>query len=73
MFVFSVSLDPTDPRWVGAWWIGYVAAAILAFPVFWFLLPYARELPGRYGQFCTRTFTKICFKKTLATEQNTEL
>ncbi len=45
---FRINLTAADPRWVGAWWIGCVAAAILAFPVFWFLLPYGRELPCTY-------------------------
>ncbi len=46
--MFSLSVDPTDPRWIGAWWIGFVTAACMVFPVFWFFLPYARELPGTY-------------------------
>lgn len=43
---FRVPLrDSSDPRWIGAWWIGFlgcsVAAVLNAFPI----LMFARELP----------------------------
>lgn len=39
-------MSPEDPRWVGAWWIGFlvggVAALLVAIPI----LGYPRQLPG---------------------------
>ena len=45
-FTFRIPLkDSSDPRWIGAWWIGFlgcaVAALLNAFPI----LMFARELP----------------------------
>lgn len=44
--MFRIPLkDSSDPRWIGAWWIGFlgcaVAAVLNAFPI----LMFARELP----------------------------
>ncbi|KAG8456340.1 hypothetical protein GDO86_002213 [Hymenochirus boettgeri] len=42
----SVNLTPTDPRWLGAWWIGFVACGLLT----WLLIvPFScfpKHLPG---------------------------
>lgn len=35
-----------DPRWYGAWWIGYLASGCLAVLCSIPLLGFARELPG---------------------------
>ncbi|CAJ0942108.1 unnamed protein product, partial [Mesorhabditis belari] len=37
--------DNLDPRWIGAWWIGFVFSAISAFFVAIPILAYARQLP----------------------------
>uniref|UniRef100_A0A9J2Q5B1 Solute carrier organic anion transporter family member n=2 Tax=Ascaris lumbricoides TaxID=6252 RepID=A0A9J2Q5B1_ASCLU len=37
--------DSSDPRWVGAWWLGFFASAILAFLTAFPILAFARELP----------------------------
>ncbi|XP_064597330.1 solute carrier organic anion transporter family member 4C1-like [Liolophura sinensis] len=42
----KVPLVPEDPRWVGAWWIGFVISTILALIMFVPLLAMPRELPG---------------------------
>ena len=40
------SLTPRDPRWVGAWWLGFVIFGALC--VFWslWLLGFPREFPA---------------------------
>ncbi|VDM07903.1 unnamed protein product [Wuchereria bancrofti] len=37
--------DSSDPRWVGAWWLGFLGSAILAFITAFPILMFARELP----------------------------
>ncbi|VDM42380.1 unnamed protein product [Toxocara canis] len=37
--------DSSDPRWVGAWWLGFFASAILAVLTAFPILAFARELP----------------------------
>jgi hypothetical protein len=48
LLIFSVRINPDDPRWVGAWWIGFVIASILfvlaAVPISLF----GAELPSKY-------------------------
>ena len=39
-------LDPQDPRWVGAWWIGYVIAGAFLIVSCVILLGFPRDLPG---------------------------
>ncbi|XP_078576841.1 uncharacterized protein LOC144862330 [Branchiostoma floridae x Branchiostoma japonicum] len=39
-------LTPDDPRWVGAWWIGFVVCAAVAWAVSIPLAGYPKELPG---------------------------
>lgn len=45
-FHFSIPLTPSDPQWVGAWWIGIVIAVpafiLISFPIH----GYPRRLPG---------------------------
>ena len=46
MIVCREWLDPEDPRWVGAWWLGFVFAALA---MFLFAIPmsgFPRDLPG---------------------------
>ncbi|PIO66434.1 hypothetical protein TELCIR_11851 [Teladorsagia circumcincta] len=35
----------SDPRWIGAWWIGFLASSIAALLVAFPILGFARELP----------------------------
>ncbi|CAG9536730.1 unnamed protein product [Cercopithifilaria johnstoni] len=37
--------DSADPRWVGAWWLGFLGSAVLAFITAFPILMFARELP----------------------------
>ncbi|XP_078667309.1 solute carrier organic anion transporter family member 4C1-like [Branchiostoma floridae x Branchiostoma belcheri] len=39
-------LTPDDPRWVGAWWIGFVVCAAMSWAVSLPLAAYPKELPG---------------------------
>ena len=45
----EVDIDPRDPRWVGAWWIGFIIIAVImllwTFPV----LLFPPRLPGQTG------------------------
>lgn len=37
-------MDSSDPRWLGAWWVGFLGSAILAFIIAFPILMFAREL-----------------------------
>ena len=45
----DVDIDPRDPSWVGAWWIGFIIIAVVmmiwTFPV----LLFPPRLPGQTG------------------------
>ncbi len=43
---YRLDVTPTDPRWVGAWWIGFLAAGLAALSVVPLMLAFPRELPG---------------------------
>ncbi|NWT58475.1 SO2B1 protein, partial [Erythrocercus mccallii] len=53
----EVQLSSKDPRWVGAWWLGFLVAASLvalsALPYFFF----PREMPKEVGELCAHTHT----------------
>jgi hypothetical protein len=40
------NLTANDPRWIGAWWLGFVIFGILIFILSILLLGFPRELPG---------------------------
>ncbi|ESO98163.1 hypothetical protein LOTGIDRAFT_239068 [Lottia gigantea] len=42
----SLNVTPEDPRWVGAWWIGFLVAAILNLIVALPLFLFGKELPS---------------------------
>lgn len=42
----SVTLTPDSPRWVGAWWIGFLISATLAFLVALPIAGFPKSLPG---------------------------
>lgn len=48
IFFFSVSITPNDPRWVGAWWVGFVVASLLFLVVSIPLFGYGKELPSKF-------------------------
>ncbi|XP_074656444.1 solute carrier organic anion transporter family member 4A1-like [Tubulanus polymorphus] len=41
----AIHVEPNDPRWVGAWWIGFVISACLFVSVSLFLFCFGRESP----------------------------
>lgn len=43
---YSVTLTPDSPRWVGAWWIGFLISATLAFLVALPIAGFPKSLPG---------------------------
>ena len=44
---YSIQLNPNSPKWVGAWWIGFIFAAALSFVVSLGLCGFPKYLPGR--------------------------
>lgn len=42
----DVSITPDDPRWVGAWWIGFILSGCLALLLALPIAAFPRELPG---------------------------
>ncbi|CAB3403057.1 unnamed protein product [Caenorhabditis bovis] len=40
-----VPMDGSDPRWVGAWWVGFIISSISALLIAVPILAFARELP----------------------------
>ncbi len=49
LFVFQpdgFNLTADDPRWIGAWWLGFVIFGIVIFIFSILLLGFPRELPG---------------------------
>ncbi|CAI4226084.1 unnamed protein product [Auanema sp. JU1783] len=43
--VDHIPIDRSDPRWIGAWWIGFLASSIAAFIIAFPILGFARQLP----------------------------
>lgn len=46
----GVDLTPEDPRWIGAWWLGYFFGGLLLLCTSIALLGYPREMPGAREQ-----------------------
>lgn len=46
----GVDLTPDDPRWIGAWWLGYFFGGLLLLCTSIALLGYPREMPGAREQ-----------------------
>lgn len=59
--------DSSDPRWIGAWWLGFlgssVAAIFTAFPILMFArqLPEAQKHRRKDGIFKKKKFLITCF------------
>ena len=47
-FNFRVSITPEDPRWVGAWWVGFLIASALFLVAAIPISAYGAELPSEY-------------------------
>ena len=41
-----MNLTPDDPRWIGAWWIGYVIGGFTLLVCFFVILGFPQALPG---------------------------
>ena len=52
IYLFRVKITPEDPRWVGAWWIGFLIASILFLMAAIPISTYGAELPSMY--ICSR-------------------
>jgi hypothetical protein len=37
--------SPKDPRWIGAWWLGFLGCSVVALLTSLPILAFARELP----------------------------
>ena len=48
LVVDSLTLTPSSPRWVGAWWIGFLLSGLLAFLVAFPMCGFPTKLPGMY-------------------------
>ncbi|CAG2251196.1 SLCO4A [Mytilus edulis] len=42
----NISITPADPRWVGAWWISFLASGAIMFIVAIPMIAYPKQLPG---------------------------
>lgn len=42
----GVDITPDDPRWIGAWWLGYFFGGLLLLCTSIALLGYPKEMPG---------------------------
>lgn len=42
----SLTITPASPRWVGAWWIGFLVSGVLAFIVAFPIGGFPKILPG---------------------------
>lgn len=42
----GAKLTSSNPQWIGAWWLGYIAAGTVMFVGAIFVLGFPRELPG---------------------------
>ncbi len=49
IFVFSAKLNitPDDPRWIGAWWGGFLLCGVLLFFSALFMFGFPQSLPGK--------------------------
>ena len=43
--VDMIAITPKDPRWVGAWWIGFIISGCIAFILAFFIGAFPQELP----------------------------
>jgi len=44
--IFSTEVPPDDPRFIGAWWLGFLASGALLLIIVLLLMCYPKELPG---------------------------
>ncbi|XP_054750679.1 solute carrier organic anion transporter family member 4A1-like isoform X2 [Lytechinus pictus] len=50
----ELDISPSDPTWVGAWWLGFIVAALISFSIVIPFLGYSRSLPGGKAIFAQR-------------------
>ena len=46
LFLYSPGIDASDPRWVGAWWLGFLISAIGVIFVIVPMSGFPKDLPG---------------------------
>ena len=46
LFFSRLEIGPDSPQWVGAWWIGFLMAGVLALCVSVPVLAFPKQLPG---------------------------
>jgi len=46
---FRIGLTPDNNVWIGAWWIGFLAAAVICFIIAIPVLAFPGALPGIYN------------------------
>lgn len=64
---FRVTLTPDSPRWVGAWWIGFLISGALAFIVAFPIAGFPKSLPGT-EKYRTERENEVYSKKGKKTE-----
>ncbi|KAK3087002.1 hypothetical protein FSP39_000238 [Pinctada imbricata] len=67
----SVKITPDSPRWVGAWWVGFLITAALAFIVAFPLGGFPTSLPGS-SQYRQEREKEVYKRKTEETPKETE-
>lgn len=57
----STKMDPNDPRWLGAWWIGFLVCFVSIWPL---IIPFScfpKYLPGKHLTIMGYIGREICF------------
>src|SRR6218665_371688 len=60
MFCCRIGLSPEDPRWVGAWWIGFLISGTLALLLALPLSGFPKSLPGNFQVVSYITACWVC-------------
>ena len=47
MYLHRITLTPSDPRWVGAWWIAYLVTSSAGLTVAFFMACFPKQLASK--------------------------